>query len=150
MKRTRHLICEAGLALCSCHSGQIANSAPPSPARDTIRISDEYSRGEVTSYEVFEWPVSEHCMAMVTLKSGRKLPMLCRRQAASIYPIAQSVFATDDPTRFGIMCEPLISKEGANTHALMRISVVADSQGLSDGNRRVPKIFPIPSLIERP
>ncbi len=76
--------------------------------------------------------------------------MLCRRQSTSIYPIAQSVFATDDPTRFGIMCEPLISKEGVSAYALMRISVVADSQGLSDGKRRAPKITPVPKLIERP
>ena len=89
-------------------------------------------------------------MAMMTLKSGRKLPMLCRRQSASIYPIAQSVFATDDPTRFGIMCEPQISKKGVNAYAMMRISVVADSQGLSDGKRKAPKVSPVPKLIERP
>ena len=88
-------------------------------------------------------------MAMVTLKSGKKFPMLCRRHSASIYPIAQSVFATDDPTRFGIMCEPLISKGGVSAYAMMRISVVADSQGLSDGKRKAPKVSPVPKLIER-
>jgi hypothetical protein len=114
-------------------------------ARQTVRISDEYSRGEVASYEVFDWPV-----ALVTLKSGRKLPMLCHRQFASIYPIPQSVFATEDPMRFGIMCEPVVAKEGVSTHALMSISVVADSSGISDGIRKALKISPMPNLIERP
>lgn len=76
--------------------------------------------------------------------------MLCRRQSTSIYPIAQSVFTTDDPTRFGIICEPLVSKEGVNAYALTRISVVANAQGLSDGKRRVLKVSPVPKLIERP
>ncbi len=115
--------------------------------RETVRISDEYRRAEVASYEVFDWPVPQHCMTMVTLKSGRRIPMLCRRQSSSVYPIPQSVFATDDPARFGIMCEPLITKGGINAHALMRISVVADSQGLSDGIRKAPKISPKPNLI---
>lgn len=37
-----------------------------------------------------------------------------------------------------------------NAYALMRIPVVADSQGLSDGNRKAPKVSPVPNLIERP
>lgn len=146
MARLRYIIYAVGFALCSCQSADPPNAGSTPTAPETVRVSDEYSRVEVVSYEAFEWPVSHHCMAMVTLKSGRKFPMLCRRQSASIYPIPQSVFATDDPTRFGIMCEPLIAN-GVSTHALMRISVDVDEQGLSNGNRKVPKIFPVPELI---
>ena len=150
MTRLRYIIFTVGFAFCSCQSTNPPNPGSMPTAPKTVRISDEYSRGDVVSYDVFEWPVHQHCMAMVTLKSGRKLPMLCRRQSASIYPIPQSVFATDDPTQFGIMCEPLVAKGGVNTHALMHISVVVDSHGLSDGNRKAPKIFPVPNLIDRP
>ncbi len=76
--------------------------------------------------------------------------MLCHEESGSIYPIPQSVFATDDPTRFNIKCEPLVVLKGVQGYALMQISVIADSQGLSDGPRKASKILPKPGLIARP
>jgi len=153
-KKMKHLcyIIYVGLVLCSCKSTTLPNTNTGSlpSARENVRISDDYKISEVASYEVSGWPVAQHCMAVVTLKSGRNLPMLCRRQSASIYPIPQSVFATEDPRRFSIMCEPLVAKGGVSAYALMHISVVADSSGISDGIRKAPKISPVPKLIERP
>ncbi len=117
---------------------------------DIVRVSDEYSRSKISSYEVYEWPVSNHCMAMMTLKSGRKFPMLCRRHASSIYPIPQSVFTTNEPFRFRIMCEPMIERRGMNAHGLMQISVLAESKRLSDGIHVARRVYPTPSLIDRP
>ncbi len=73
--------------------------------------------------------------------------MLCRHQASSIYPISQSVFATDHASRFWILCEPLTEKEGMNSHSLMRIPVVADSQGVSDGVHKRCQLSPAPRLV---
>jgi hypothetical protein len=148
MKTTRHILFAVCILLCSCQNGTNTSMLPA--VRDTMRVSDEYSRSKVSSYEVYEWPVSNHCMAMMTLKSGRKFPMLCRRQTSSIYPIPQSVFATNDPSRFRIMCEPTIEKRGMNAHCLMQISVLAESKGLSDGIHLAPMVYPTPSLIEQP
>lgn len=148
MKTARYLLFAVCMLLCSCQNGTNTSVLPA--VRDTVRVSDEYSRSKVSSYEVYEWPVSKHCMVMMTLKSGRKLPMLCRRQASSIYPIPQSVFATDDPSRFRIMCEPMIERTGMHAHGLMQISVMAESKGLSDGIHVAPRVYPTPSLIEQP
>ena len=142
------LICAISVLLCSCQSTnptKVSTNAFP----DTVRISDEYNRAKVASYEVFEWPVSQHCMAIVKLKSGTVIPLLCRQKEDSIYPIAQSVFATNDPTLFSIMCEPLIVLRDVHTHALMRITVVLNADGLFNGRHRAQKISPTPPLLER-
>jgi len=49
-----------------------------------------------------------------------------------------------------MMCEPLLEKKGMNVYALMQITVVAESKGLSDGIHAARRIFPAPSLIDRP
>ena len=150
MNPLRYLFFAAGLILCSCQGMEPVSARPKDP-RVTIRISDDYRRGDVASYEVYEWPVFQHCMALVTLKSGRTLPMLCRKYSGTIYPIDQSVFATADPTRFVIMCVPLFGQRGTPVYPTMPISVVIDSQGPSDGSlRHASKILPKPGLIARP
>jgi len=143
--------CAMVLALGACTSSRRPDVMDGHATQDTERISDAYRRIYVKSYQVFEWPVTNHVMALIRLKSGRQLPMLCQRFSDSVYPIRQSVFSTTDKTKFYIMCEPLMQqRDGSEGYAMMRILVTVDKDSLSTMAQKMPIIEPKPRLVDSP
>ena len=150
MNQLLHICFAAPFLICSCQSTRLGNTRSIPNQGGENRISDEYGIENVVSYELFEWAVPQHCMAMVSLKSGTKLPMLCRQESASVYPIGQSVFSTEERKKFDIMCEPRFIDGEWSSFGLMEILVVTDSSGISDGKRRVARISQPLKLVQRP
>jgi len=70
------------------------------------RISDNYKRDAVKSYEVFELDSKGYVFMLVRLKTGEEFPMFCQSTSAGITPIPQSVHVEAKPDSWKIMCEP--------------------------------------------
>jgi hypothetical protein len=109
------------------------------------RVSDRYSRKAVKSYELFDADIADHAMMLVQLTTGDRFPMLCRRTARGIYPIAQSVFAAPGAERWSIMCEP----HADNVYKLMRLELSRIDGAFSMGDRPLKPSTDVP-LLSKP
>jgi hypothetical protein len=123
---------------CAQTPRQQANSAPV----PWERVSDRYSRKAVKSYELFDADIADHAMMLVQLTTGDRFPMLCRRTASGIYPIAQSVFAAPGAERWSIMCEP----HAHNVYKLMRLELSRIDGALCMEDRRLSSSTKVPLL----
>jgi hypothetical protein len=96
------------------------------------RISDNYQRGLVKSYEVFQVDIEGHALMMVRLKTGERFPMLCRVTSNGIAAMPQSVFIEAEADRWSIMCEPHIRQ--FSVLMMLKLSRV-DGEVFVDGSR---------------
>jgi hypothetical protein len=103
------------------------------------RISDNYRREAVKSYEVFELDSKKYAIMLVRLKTGEKFPMFCQSTSAGISPIHQSVIVGPQPDTWEIMCEP--------DFALTMLKLSIKDQTLHMGNSRLARIAKPPALL---
>lgn len=133
------------LVLLSACSGTKQRHINPAPVQEQ-RVSDQYSREAVKSYEVFEAKIQEHVIVMMELVTGEHFPMLCRKTGNGLYPIPQSVFVEPGKEQWNIMCEPRIG----NAHALMRLEISRVNGALFIGNARLKPSAKTPLLFNLP
>lgn len=102
------------------------------------------------SYEVFHIKIPDHVLALIRLKNGTRLTMLCRLDADGIQPLPQSVFARGGTEAWYVMVEPKIRKGKTTGHALMRLEfrIVAGRLVSRDG-RALKKMEDKPYLTDR-
>jgi len=119
---------------------------PKQHTNDTVareeRVSDQYSRKAVKSYELFATEIENHVIMLVRLTTGEHFPMLCRKVDRGIYPISQSVFATPGTERWSVMCEPRVH----NAYGLMRLELSSIDGALFMGGRRLSPAAKVPLL----
>ncbi len=103
------------------------------------RISDNYKRDSVKSYEVFQTGIADHVFMMVTLKTGEHFPMLCQKTMGGIKVIHQSVFVSSGTDRWSILCEP--------NFMLMQINVSNTARSMVVGDVELKRSEPLPQLL---
>lgn len=122
-----------GLALLLSACAQAPQSHKHGVSVPQVRVSDQYSRAAVKSYEVYESNIDGHAIMLVRLINGEHFPMVCRKVQSGIYPISQSVFATPSTERWSIMCEPHVR----DVYALMRLELSRTDGALFVKDRRL-------------
>jgi hypothetical protein len=88
-----------------------------------VRVSDQYRYENVVSYFSYDADIRRHLLVLVTLKSGIRLPMLCRVNGSSMSPLTQCVTTSSEPNRWSIAASPEIEIEGRYGTATMCILV---------------------------
>jgi hypothetical protein len=131
--------------LCGC------KSSPPDQRFEPTRVSDYYARESVTSFNVYDIEIPHHKMGFFILKSGYRMPMLCKLNADGIHPIPQSVFTTQNQNAFHIICEPVTYEtNGSMSYALTAIDLSHVDGDLLVNRKKLSLYKPTPKLIDRP
>jgi hypothetical protein len=126
----------------SCQHLETSVPDDPVPVKQ-IRVSDEYSRSAVESYEVYDVRIKQHQLALLHLRGGLTIPMVCRVADGGINPIPQSVFAVSrDSSEWNITCEPRIDF----SYALMGLAVSYGDE-LRVGGREIRPLSDKPRLL---
>lgn len=110
------------------------------------RVSDRYSTAEVVDYTSYTTDLADHQMVLFNLRSGFRLPMLCKFSGNTLYPIPQSVFPRQQPQSWQMITEPVIDR----SHVLMSLVVEQREGELFLTDTKLKKSTTKLKLIEPP
>jgi hypothetical protein len=136
----------AGEAIAKPKSGSNSSSKAKSPPN----LSHQYKLSAVASYEAYDGAPAGHCLALIKLKNGTVLPMMCKLDATGIYPLPQSIFAAPLAGEWSMLVEPVVQIRGGQAHALMKIDLKLTDGVLMAGGKKLVKSAVQPKLIKSP